>query len=157
MSTGARELGQRRRSGHASAAGTERERDPRRGARMQTQQQPTEDRRGRSAETLAGELKKLSQQILWRNHRAATELKDAVRVVARELEQTADALTASAPGVAMATVRGHLALLEAKDKLTLLEGLVRNALCGAAHSPTFIGETARLELALAKMAASDLF
>lgn len=116
---------------------------------------------GRSADQLATELKKLSDEIKWRNHRAAIEVKEAVQVVAGELDRTADALRACGPALAAlrdeATVKGHLALLEAKDKMTLLEDLVRRALRGAAESPTFIGETARLKLALAKLEATDLF
>lgn len=116
---------------------------------------------GGSAEQLAGELKKLSDEIQWRNHRAAAEVKDAVRLVAGELERTAETLRAGGQGLAAlheeAKVQGHLALLEAKDKVGLLADLVRRALRGAEHSPTFIGETARLKLALARMDASDLF
>lgn len=110
---------------------------------------------------LADELQKLSEAILWKNHRATQEVKDAVKIVAAELVRTAENLKDSAPALAAvrdeATVQGHLALLEAKDKLALLDDLVRNALQGAHMSPTFIGETARLKLALARMEAADLF
>jgi hypothetical protein len=115
----------------------------------------------RSAQQLGAELKKLSDEIRWRNHRAVAEVRDAVHVVAGELEQTAATLNASAPVLATlldeATVQGHLALLEAQDRLTLLDELVRTALRGASSSPSFIGETARLKLALAKLEATDLF
>lgn len=130
---------------------------------MQTTQQRVSDDIGSrmSAEQLAGELKKLSDAILFKNHKATDEVKDAVRVIANELERTAETIRKSGPALATlrdeATVQGHLALLEAKDKLTLLDQLVRTALDGAATSPTFIGETARLKLALARMDAADLF
>lgn len=114
-----------------------------------------------SAEHIADELKKLSDAVLWKNHRATDEVKDAVKIVAAELARTAEALKRSAPGLAAlrddAAVQGHLAILEARDKLKLLDDLVRNALHGAHQSPTFIGETARLKLALARMDAADIF
>jgi hypothetical protein len=119
------------------------------------------DRRTQDADQLAAELKKLSDAIVQRNFRAADEVRDAVGVVAFELQRTADRLKASGPALAAlrdeATLQSHLALLEAKDKLMLLDDLVRRALDGAAKSPTFIGETARLKLALARMEATDLF
>ena len=114
-----------------------------------------------SPEQLAGELKKLADAIVFKNHRATDEVKDAVRLIAGELQRTADTLQRSGPALATlrdeATVQGHLALLEARDRLTLLDDLVRTALDGAAKSPTFIGETARLKLSLARMDAADLF
>lgn len=127
-----------------------------------TRQRTNEDHTNRlSPEQLAAELKKLSEAILFKNHRATDEVKDAVRVIVAELQRTADTLQKSGPALATlrdeATVQGHLALLEAKDKLTLLDDLVRTALDGAARSPTFIGETARLKLALARMDTADLF
>jgi hypothetical protein len=114
-----------------------------------------------TAQHIADELKKLSDEVLWKNHRASDEVKDAVKLVAAELARTAEALKRSAPGLAAlrdeAAVQGHLAVLEARDKLMLLDDVVRNALQGATSSPTFIGETARMKLALARMDAADLF
>jgi hypothetical protein len=104
---------------------------------------------------------KLSDAVVWKNHRATQEVRDAVKIIAAELARTADTIRSCAPALAtlrdQATVQGHLALLEAKDKLTLLDDLVRSALNGANESPTFIGETARLKLALARLNAADLF
>lgn len=129
---------------------------------MQTTREPKQTDSARSsAEKLAEELKKLSAAVLWKNHRATDEVKDAVRLVASELARTAETIRSCAPALATlrdeTAVQGHLALLEAKDKLTLLDDLVRSALDGASESPTFIGETARLKLALARMDATDLF
>lgn len=113
------------------------------------------------AERIALDLKKLSEAVLWKNSRATDEVKTAVKIVAGELARTADALQRSAAGLGAlrdeATVQGHLAVLEARDRLKLLDELVRNALHGANESPTFIGETARLKLALARMDAADVF
>jgi hypothetical protein len=115
----------------------------------------------RRANKLADDLKNLSDAILWKNHKATEELKDAVKIIAAELLRTADTIKASGPALATlkdeATVHGHLALLEARDKLALLEDLAKRALAGASHSPSFIGETARLKLALSRMEAADLF
>ena len=55
--------------------------------------------RSRSPERLADELKKLSEAVLWKNHRATDELKDAVKLVAAELSRTADTLRQSAPAL----------------------------------------------------------
>jgi hypothetical protein len=119
------------------------------------------EQRQTSASTLADEIKKLSEAVRWKNHRAPHELRDAVDVVAAELAQTAETIKVSAAALATlrdeAAVQGHLALLEAKDKLHLLDDLVRSALSGAGESPTFIGDTARLKLSLARMDAADLF
>lgn len=113
------------------------------------------------AERIALDLKKLSDAVLWKNSSATDEVKTAVKIVAGELARTADALQRSAPELGAlrdeAMVQGHLAVLEARDRLTLLDELVRDALRGANQSPTFIGETARLKLALARMDAADVF
>ena len=113
------------------------------------------------AEKLAKDLKKLSEAIVWKNHRATDEIKDAVKIVAAELVRAAETIKASGPALVAlrdeASLQGHLGLLEARDKLALLEDLTRTALAGAAQSPTFIGETARLKLSLARMDAGDLF
>ncbi len=128
---------------------------------MTQPESPTQNGERPSARHIADGLKKLSDEVLWKNHRATEEVKDAVKIVAAELARTADALMRSVPGLATlkdeAEVQGHLAVLEARDKLTLLDELVRTALHGANASPTFIGETARLKLALARMDAADLF
>ena len=123
--------------------------------------EPARGSAAKSAEKLAAELQRLRDEVLWQNHRAGSEVKDAVQVLATELERTADTLKACAPALdalrESAAVKAHLALLEATDKLALLEDLVRSALSGAARSPTFIGETARLKLALGRLEATDLF
>ena len=126
---------------------------------MSTSKQPTVSGPAQvSAEKLADALHKLSKQLLWRNYRASSEVKDAVGVVAAELERTAETLKACAPTLPeQANVQSYLALLEAKDKLTLLDDMVRAALRGAEGSASFIGAAARLKLALAKLEATDLF
>ena len=114
-----------------------------------------------STDKIVEELHKLSEELLARNHRAATEVREAVNMVASELVKTADKLKTSVPSPAAlrdeVAVQAHLALLEAKDRLGLLEELVKRALAGAESSPTFIGETARMKLALARMEAADVF
>ena len=114
-----------------------------------------------SADKIADELKRIGSELLVRNHRAGAEVRDAVRLVAEELDRTADKLRGSSSSLATlrdeGAVHAHLALLEAKDRLAILEELVKRALAGAASSPTFIGETARMKLALGKMEAADLF
>lgn len=114
-----------------------------------------------STERLAAELKKLSEALRWKNARASDEVKDAVHAIAQELERTAARLEESAPSLAAlrdeATLQGHFAVLEAKDKLAVLEDAVRSALKGAGTSATFLGEAARMKLALARMDAADLF
>ena len=111
-----------------------------------------------SAEKLADAIEKLSHQVLWRNQRASSEVKDAVDIVVTELERMAKTLRSCAPSLqAEPSGNGHLALLAAKDKMTLLDDMVRAALRGAAGSSSFIGEAARLKLALAKLGTADLF
>lgn len=107
--------------------------------------------RARSADALA--LRQLSEGIKWRNARAIAEVRDAVRLVTDELEATATALAdGAADGVAE-----HVAVLEANDKLRLLDALVRRALDDASASATFIGDAARVQLSLARLAAADVF
>ena len=128
---------------------------------MTEPREPKPSEASASADKVATDMKRLSDAVLWKNHRAPEELRVAVNMVANELFRTADAIQACGPALATlrdeATVQGHLALLEAKDKLALLDDLVRTALNGAQRSPSFIGETARLKLALARMDANDFF
>jgi len=110
---------------------------------------------------LAADLKKLGQLIALKNNRATHEVKDAIRALVGEVEKTADQLRQGAAALTTlrdeASVRGHLALLEAKDKLALLDDVVKTALAGVTHSSTFLGETARLKLALGRMEVADVF
>ena len=120
---------------------------------------PTPETPAEPTVKIADELKRLGSEVLARNHKAASEVRDAVRLVAEELDRTAEKLkkTSLAALRDEGAVQAHLALLEAKDRMLILDGLVKSALAGAAASPTFIGETARMKLALAKMDTVDLF
>ena len=118
-------------------------------------------KRGAATERIAGELMRIGTVLLVRNHSATEEVREAVKSVARELEATATLLRDAARLATSARddgiVQSHLALLQAKDRIQVLEELVKRGLVGAATSATFIGETARVKLALARMDAVDLF
>ena len=103
-----------------------------------------------NAERLADELKKLSEAVLWKNHSATYELKDAVKLIAAELSRTADTLRKAAPALEAlrdeAAVQAHLALLGAKDRLTLLDDLNRAdglTIIVVTHDPNVAGHANR--------------
>jgi sulfur transfer complex TusBCD TusB component (DsrH family) len=112
-------------------------------------------------EGLASQLGRLRELLLVKNHKAPREIQEAVTLLAGELDVMATKLRRAAPVVGAlpgeAAVQAHLALLEAKDKLTLLQDIVTRALQGAARSATFIGDVARVKVALGRMDATDLF
>jgi hypothetical protein len=110
--------------------------------------------------SLADRVTQLAEDVLMKNHRASHDVREAVAILARELTATAEKLKGSVV-VAIgardeAALQAHLALLDAHDRLELMSEVVRIALAGAERSSTFLGETARVKLALARMDASDL-
>lgn len=106
------------------------------------------------------QLARIRDELVVRNHLAGMEVKEAVEGVAKEVDKLSSRLgnelsDAVSSAAGEARVQGHLALLEVKDRMGVLEGVIRTALHGAAKSPTFLGETARLHLALARMDAEQ--
>lgn len=111
-------------------------------------------------DALKGYFTRLRDELVVRNHLAGMEVKDAVAGLAQELDKLSAKITKDlAESVASASdearVQGHLGVLELKERIELLEGAVKKGLQGASKQPTFLAETARLHLALARMDAQQ--
>lgn len=105
-------------------------------------------------------LARLRDELIVRNHLAGMDIKEAVDSVALELDRWVARLDhsfsdATAAVVDEAQLQGHLALLEIRERLTAVEDVLRQGLHGAAKSQTFMQETARLHLTLARMEAEQ--
>ena len=105
-------------------------------------------------------LSRIRDELVVRNHLAGMDVKEAVDGVAKEIDKLSakvsrDFSEATASVAGEARVQGHLALMEMKDRMGVLEDVVRKGLQGAAKSPAFLSDTARLHLAFARMDAEQ--
>jgi predicted nucleic acid-binding Zn-ribbon protein len=121
-----------------------------------TESHPISDR----FEKMKDRLARLRDQLVVRNHLAGLEIKDAVSSLSKELEKVstkinADLVEAVGAATDEARVQGHLGLLELKQRVELLESALKKGLRGAIKEPTFLAETAQLQLALARMDAEQ--
>ena len=128
---------------------------------VQLRQRERDDEERPDAQRVAARLTALRDELLLRSRAASPDVRDAIRTIADEIERAAESIRKAGPALATlrdeVAVQSHLAVLEAKDKVALIDDVARRALRGAPPSPTLIGETARLKLALARMDAVDLF